>query len=151
MKLRNRHARVARPGVAVSALVVGLLLWGSVAACGQAEPAVPTGLRPWEGGAEVSSEGVLVHERREIAQKVRLPACITVEQDRYRFTGVMPYAGGGSAPPGLEPTLYRLDRWSLWKRPGPLLGQPSIFVSVRGSSGFVAEYQRAGADEPCGA
>jgi len=140
---------VCDPGVAVSALVAGLLLWASVVACGQAEPAVPTGRRVWEGGAGLSSEGVIVHDRREAAQKVPLPACTTVEQDRYRFTGVMPYAGGGTAPPGLDPTLYRLDRWSLWKRPGPLLGQPSIFVSVRGSSGFVAEYQRAGPDVPC--
>ena len=150
MKLRNGHARVARPGVVVSALVLGLLFWASFAACGQAEPEVPAGPRVWEGGTDVSSEGVLLHDRREIAQRVPLPACITVEQDRYRFTGVTPYARGGTAPPGLEPTLYRLDRWRLWKRPGPLLGQRSVFVTVRGSSGFVAEYQRVGADEPCG-
>jgi hypothetical protein len=130
---------------------VALLIGASLAACGQAEPEVPTGPRVWEGGTEVSSEGVVIHERREIAQKVPLPVCITVGQDRYRFGGVTPFAGGGAAPPGLEPTFYRLDRWSLWKRPGPLEGQPALFVAVRGSSGFVAEYQRVGAAEPCAA
>ena len=151
MRLPKRDARARGPGVAVSALVVALLLGAMFAACGQAEPAVPTEPRLWEGGTEVSSEGVVVHERREIAQKVPLPACITVEQDRYRFSGVTPYTGGGTTPPGLDSTFYRLDRWSLWKRPGPLRGQPSLFVTVRGSSGFVAEYRRVAAGEPCAA
>jgi len=130
---------------------LALLAWLLLAACGAAEPEVPTGPRTWEGGTQVTSEGVVVHDRREIAQRVSLPACISVEQDRYRFTEVTPYAGGGTAPPGLDPTFYRLDRWSLWKRPGPLEGQSALFVTVRGSSGFVAEYQRVGAGEPCGA
>ena len=130
---------------------MALLAWLLLAACGAAEPEVPPGPRAWEGGTQVTSEGVVVHDRREIAQKVPLPACVTVGQDRYQFAEVTPYVGGGTVPPGLDSTFYRLDRWSLWKRPGPLEGQPTLFITVRGSSGFVAEYRRVGAGEPCGA
>jgi len=147
VNVRVAHARVIRPGVAVSALIAALLLLG---ACGQAEPQSPTGPRTWEGGDLVSSSGVIGYERREIAQKVSLPGCITVGGDRYRFAQVTPYEGGGATPPGLDNTYYRLDRWQLWKRVGPLEGQPTLFVTVRGSTGYVAEYRRVAPGEPCG-
>ena len=149
MRLCTARARAARPGGAVSTLVVALHCTLLLAACGQAEPEVLAEPRVWEGGTQVSSEGVIVYDRREIAQKVPLPACITVAQQRYRFSGVTPFSGGGTTPPGLDPAFYSLDRWSLWKRPGPLEGQASLFVTVRGSSGFVAEYERLGSDETC--
>ena len=105
----------------------------------------------WEGpGDFVSSTGVITHERREIAQRVPVPACITVGEDRYRFVQVTPFAGGGTVPSGLNDTFFRLDRWRLWTRPGPLLGQPVLFVTIRGSTGILAEYERVAPGEPCG-
>jgi hypothetical protein len=145
---RITHARVYRPGVAISALVVALLAALLATGCGSAEPETPTGRRRWEGGTQVASEGVVTYDRREIAQRIPLPACITVGEDRYRYSGVTPFAGGTS-PPGLEPTFYRIDRWNLWKRPGALEGQPVVYVTVRGSSGLLAEYQQVGAGQPC--
>jgi hypothetical protein len=146
---RIAHARAVRPGVAVSALVLALASAFLVTACGTPAPEIPTTRRAWEGGDQVASEGVVIYDRREIAQRVPLPACITVGEDRFRFIGVTPFAGG-TAPPGLDPTLYRIDRWSLWKRPGPLEGQPVVYVTVRGSSGLLAEYHQVGVAESCG-
>ena len=113
---------------------------------------MPTERRVWEGpGDFVSSTGVVMHERREIAQKISLPACITVGEDRYRFAQVTPVAGGATVPSGLIGAFFRLDRWRIWTRPGPLVGQPVLFVTVRGSTGIIAEYQRVAPGEPCGA
>jgi hypothetical protein len=145
---RIARARVTGPGVAVSALVLALISALLAAACGTPAPEIPTGRRSWDGGTQVASEGVFMYERRELAQRVPLPACILVGEVRYLFREVTPFSGGTS-PPGLDPTLYRIDRWNLWKRPGPLEGQPSVYVTVRGSSGLLAEYQQVGAGEPC--
>ena len=119
-------------------------------ACGSRDPEVPTGRRPWEGpGDAVASAGVVTHERREIAQRVIVPACLIVGADSYRFLQVTPFSGGGATPPGLTDTFYRLDRWRLWTRSGPPAGQGTLFVTIRGSTGIVAEYTRTAPDDPC--
>jgi hypothetical protein len=144
-------ARVSRPGVLISLALLTLASL-SLAACGPREPSVPGEQRAWEGpGNAVASSGAITYERREIAQKAPLPACITVNDDRYGFVQITPFAGGGSTPPGLTDTFYRLDRWRLWTRGGPPEGQESLFVTIRGSTGIVAEYARVAPGEPCGA
>ncbi|MGH2588454.1 MAG: hypothetical protein ACRDJE_26330 [Dehalococcoidia bacterium] len=127
-----------------------LLVLCVVLACAPSEPEAPTGRRVWVGpSSAVASTGVITYDRREIAQKVALPACISVGDDQYRFTQITTFSGGGVTPPGLNDTFFRLDRWRLWTRPGPLEGQPLVFVTVRGSTGIVAEYERVAAGEPC--
>jgi hypothetical protein len=122
----------------------------ALAGCAPAEPTVPTERRIWDGpSATISSAGVVMYDRREIAQRVPLPACISVGDDEYQFTRVTMYPGPGGTPPGLNDTFYRLDRWRLWTRPGPLEGQPVVYLTVRGSTGIVAEYERLPADAPC--
>jgi hypothetical protein len=143
-------AREDRPGIVVF-LPLLIVLCVVIAACAPSEPEVPTGRRVWEGpGSAVASSGVFTHDRREIAQRVALPSCISVGDDQYRFSQITTFLGGGVTPPGLNDTFYRLDRWRLWTRPGALEGQPLVFVTVRGSTGIVAEYDRVPADEPCG-
>lgn len=144
-------ARARRPGFFVSTLPpLSLLLCALALACGSREPAVPTGPRVWQGPTpNVSSTGATQHERREIAQRISLPLCLSVAGRDYRFARVEPYAGGGTTPPGLTDTFYRLDRWRLWTRPGLLSEQPVLFVTVRGSTGIVAEYERIAAGERC--
>jgi hypothetical protein len=144
------YARAVRPGVAIC--LGWLLLWAAVmsVACAPEQPQTPTGRRVWEGPtSSVASSGVVQHERREIAQQITLPACIRVGPDQYRFTQVVPFAGGGTNPPGLNDTFHRLDRWRLWTAPGPLEGQPKLFVTVRGSTGIFAEYERLPSGETC--
>jgi hypothetical protein len=92
---------------------------------------------------------VVRQERREIAQQIAVPACISVGTDQYRFVQIEPFAGGGTNPPGLSDTFHRLDRWRLWTLPGPLVGRTQLFVTIRGSTGIVAVYERLPAGEPC--
>lgn len=144
------NARAGRPGVAVS--LTALLIWiGALgAACAPDAPGTPTERRVWEGPSNlVASQGVTRYERRELAQQVPLPSCLGVGADSYRFTRVTAYEGGGTNPPGLTDTFYRLDRWRLWSRPGALSGQPVLFVTVRGSTGITAEYERLPSGEIC--
>lgn len=144
------RARAARPGVAVSVAVLLLYAGVLLAACAPDQPETPTGRRVWEGPTNtVASSGVVTYDRREIAQQVPLPRCIAVGDDRYEFTRVSPFEGGGVNPPGLNDTFYRLDRWRLWSRPGPLEGQPVLYVTIRGSTGIVAEYQAISSDQSC--
>ena len=142
-------ARAGRPGIFIS-LFVSVVCAALLAACGSREPSTPTGRRVWEGpGDYVASSGVTTYERREIAQKVTLPACLSVLDDRYRFARVTPFSGGGTTPPGLVDSFFRLDRWRLWTRPGQVAGQPVLFLTIRGSTGIVAEYERVAPGEEC--
>ena len=145
-------ARAGHPGVLVCR---GALLLLAIApllgACGSPGPSVPVGRRVWDGpGDFVASRGVTTYDRREIAQKVPLPSCIEVGEAHYRFARVSPVPVSGAAPPGLLDTSFHLDRWRLWTRPGPLRDQPVLFVTVRGSTGILAEYERL-AGESCDA
>lgn len=144
------HARAARPGVAIC--IFWLVLWSGifVAACAPQQPEIPTERRVWEGPTQsVASSGVVRQERREIAQQIAVPACISVGPNQYRFVQITPFAGGGANPPGLNDTFHRLDRWRLWTQPGPLEGQTSLYVTIRGSTGIVAEYERLPSGETC--
>jgi hypothetical protein len=142
------NARAGRPGVAVSLAVLLISIGALLAACAPDQPEVPTGRRVWEGpSTAVASRGVTTYERREIAQQVPLPACISIGGQEFGFTDVSTFPGVN--PPGLTDTFYRLDRWRLWSRPGPLDGQPALFVTVRGSTGILAEYERLPDGEPC--
>jgi hypothetical protein len=145
------NARAARrPGVAIC--LVWLTAWAGifVAACAPQQPEIPTERRIWEGPTQnVASSGVVRQERREIAQQIAVPACIIVGQNQYRFEQITPFAGGGANPPGLNDTFHRLDRWRLWTPPGPLDGQVKLFVTIRGSTGIVAEYALLPAGESC--
>jgi hypothetical protein len=144
------NARAARPGVAIC--LVWLVVWGGlvVAACAPGQPETPTERRVWEGPTQnVASSGVIRQERREIAQQIAVPACVSVGPSQYRFVQISPFAGGGANPPGLTDTFHRLDRWRLWSPPGPLEAQVKLFVTIRGSTGIVAEYELLPSDETC--
>jgi hypothetical protein len=144
------NARAARPGVAI--WLVWLVVWSCVfvMACAPRQPEIPTERRVWEGPTNsVASSGVVQYERREIAQQIAVPACISVGPDQYQFVQVTPFAGGGTNPPGLNDTFHRLDRWRLWTNPGPLEGRAELFVTIRGSTGIVAQYERLPAGETC--
>ena len=148
---RQPPARDTGPGPFISLLLLTSLAFGVLlSACGSREPATPAARRMWEGPGEyVASSGVITYERREIAQKIPLPQCVSVLEDSYRFARVTPFPAGGTAPPGLMDTFFRLDRWRLWSQPGQLAGQPMVFVTVRGSTGIVAEYERVAPNEGC--
>jgi hypothetical protein len=150
MRHTIERARAPRPGVVVS--VATVFLCALVAACGARGSDSSAERRTWEGpGAFVASTGTMTHERREIAQRVPIPLCIEVGDDRYQFTRVSTYSGAGLTPPGLTDTFFRLDRWRIWTRGGPIQGQPALFVTIRGSTGILAEYERLPADQPCAA
>ena len=120
------------------------------AACGARPPEVSAERRAWQGpGDFVFSSGVTTYDRREIAQKVPFPTCIRVADDRYRFVQVTTLPANSPTPPGLFDTMFYLDRWRLWAGPGPLIGQPAVFVTVRGSTGILGEYSRITDGEPC--
>jgi hypothetical protein len=144
------HARAARPGVAICFIWLVLSSSFFVAACAPQQPDIPTVRRVWEGPTQsVASSGVIRQERREIAQQIAVPACISVGQSQYRFVQIAPFAGGGANPPGLNDTFHRLDRWRLWTLPGSLEGQANVYVTIRGSTGIVAEYERLPSGETC--
>lgn len=141
-------ARAVRSGLRVCAV---LLIFALVsAACGPTEPSPSPDRRAWEGSAgAVVSSGIITHERRELAQRLALPACIEAAGAAYRFTDVTPFPGAGETPPGLTNTFTRLDRWRLWSRTGQVVDQPVLYVTVRGSTGIVAAYERLAPGTPC--
>lgn len=143
-------ARSACSGRVLSQSLLALSLLFLTASCGSREPETPAERRVWEGpGSFVASSGLVAYERREIAQKLDLPRCIEVGSDRYGFVDVTPISGGGATPPGLTDTFFRLDRWRIWTRGGPIQGQPALFVTVRGSTGIIAEYGRLPPGDAC--
>lgn len=123
-----------------------------MACCGvPPPPEPPAGPVTWEGPTTlVGSAGVTIHDRREIAQKVAFPTCIRVGDDRYLFSRVTTTPGSSATPPGLFDSMYRFDRWRLWSQPGVVIGQPTLYVTARGSTGILAEYERAAPGAPCG-
>jgi hypothetical protein len=122
----------------------------TVAACSPSTPAEDTGRRAWRGPAgNVSSAGITTYERREIAQKVSFPTCLTVDNASFRFAEVRPLPTGDPVPAGLLDTGYGLDRWRLLAAAGALAEQDTVFVSVRGSTGVLGVYPRQSADSPC--
>lgn len=129
-------------------LTVAALCCAAVA-CGSAEPKVETGTQVWDGpGDFVSSTGVTTYDRREIAQKVLFPSCVRIADDRFKFREVVPQAGSGN-PPGLFDTMFRLDKWRLWTPPGAVIGQKTVFVTVRGSTGILGAYDRLADPSAC--
>jgi hypothetical protein len=140
------RARAARPGFLVWAVFAGVA--AVLAACADLPPEPPAVPRTWEGpGENVTSTGTTSYTRREIAQTVSLPVCIQVGPRAYRYARVSTFAGPGANPPGLFDSQYRLDRWRIWTRAGPLALQETLFLTVRGSTGILAEYEPS--ERPC--
>lgn len=138
----SRPARVSRNCRALG--LAGALLVALIAACGA--PIVPTvspETQVWSGPTTmVSSHGVTTYERREIAQTVPLPLCISIGTSEFKFDKVTQLAGSAAVPPGSFDTGYSLDRWRLLAPAGELAQQPTVYVSVLGSTGVIAHYQR---------
>jgi hypothetical protein len=135
--LRSGFALPAPAGILLALALLTL-------ACGPQQESTPTGRRAWEGpGNQVSSSGITVYERRELAQRVELPACLHVAERAYAFDRVTVTGQSANTPAGLADTMYRLDRWRLWTRPGALTGREELFLTIRGSSGILAEYRPA--------
>jgi hypothetical protein len=133
-------------------LLAGMLLGAALVAgagCGGAITPQPSPeRRTWQGPtAAVASTGVTVYERRELAQKVTFPTCITIGGTAYRFARVR--RTGDSTTAGTFDTGYGLDRWRLFAAAGPLDQQAAVFVSVLGSTGILAEYPRLPAGDGC--
>ena len=130
--------------VAVIVLLAGLVLGCSSVSKPEA------GRRVWRGPtANVSSEGITTYDRREIAQKVDFPTCITVAGTIYRFGDVRTTPGSAVVPPGFFDSGYFLDRWKLLTATGPLEQQPAVFVTALGSTGIIAHYPRASDARAC--
>lgn len=132
-------------------LIAGLVASAAIsAACAPGQPSPNAGRRVWRGPtANVSSEGLSPYERREIAQKISLPRCITASATTYRLDGVRPLPTSDAVPAGYIYTGYSLDRWLLLSANGGVESQPSLFVTVGGSTGIIADYPRLPADQAC--
>lgn len=129
-------------------LFVTLCALVPLAACAPSPPAPNQGRQVWSGpGGNVASTGVTVYDRREIAQKVNLPSCLHVGEQRYFFSTVTRQPT--TPPPGLTDTMFTLDRWRLWSDPGQAEGAPRLYVTVRGSTGLLAVYERVGGPAEC--
>lgn len=99
--------------------------------------------RVWRGPDErVASRGVTVFDRREIAQKVNFPTCITAGSASFSVGQIDPLPSGDPVPPGLFDTGYGLDRWRLLAPAGALEDQRELFVTALGSTGILARYPR---------
>lgn len=119
------------------------MVLGLPAACGETPPRTPEERRAWQGpDNRVSSEGVVTYDRREIAQRVEIPACIFVQETRYGYSEVLGLEATQRLLPALFDTMYRLDRWRLQARPGALTEQSELFVTVLGSTGILGRYSR---------
>ena len=95
------------------------------------------------------SAGVTTFDRRELAQKVPFPTCITVAARRYRFADVEPQPTGAAVPPGFFNTSYVLDRWRLLIGNGVLAEQGTVYVSVAGSTGITGRYPETPNSQGC--
>lgn len=145
--LASQTGRLMVVRIVGSALCV-LLLW--ILACAPTEPAPDPSRRVWRGPNDgVASQGITTHNRRELAQKVPYPTCLTVEGTAYRFDAVEPQRGSDLVPPGYINTGYYLDRWRLLTRDGALRDQATLYVSVAGSTGILGAYQRQPAGTSC--
>ncbi len=113
-------------------------------ACGSGRaPETDPARRIWSGPtAAVSSEGVTIYDRREIAQKVPYPTCITAGTASFRFGDVSRTNTSFVVPAGLFESGYYLDRWRLLVAAGTPETQPKVFVSALGATGIIAEYPR---------
>ncbi|MBI2759799.1 MAG: hypothetical protein HYX51_00025 [Chloroflexi bacterium] len=130
--------------VAAIALIVSLMLGCSSVSKPEA------GRRVWRGPtANVSSEGITTYDRREIAQRVAFPSCITIMGLIYRFDSVRTTSGSAVIPPGYFDSGYFIDRWKLLTATGPLEQQQTVFVTALGSTGIVAQYPRAADARAC--
>ncbi len=135
----------------LTVLAGAALLAGVLAACGSAgEPRPSADRRAWSGPSDtVASRGITTYDRREIAQKVDFPACITAGPSTFKFSGVRNVAAGAPAPAAVFDTGYGLDRWRLLAPSGALDAQAVVFVTVRGSTGIIGEYPRLAAGASC--
>ena len=136
MKCRRSFKRLA----VLATFGLGLMVVSSCAEVTQTDAS----LRVWRGPTSlVRSSGATTFDRREIAQKVDFPSCLSVGAATYRFAGVERIDGGGATPPGNFDTAYYLDRWRLYQGPGSLESQQSVAVTVRGSTGIYGRYPLA--------
>ncbi len=142
--------RAARLGPAVLCAALALVAVALGACGGPGTPREDASRRLWRGPTEtVFSEGVTVYDRRETAQKVSFPTCISVGATSYRFEVVRPVSGSQVVPAGLFESGYSLDRWRLLIPSGQVEDQPRLFVVVLGSTGIVAEYPRLPENRIC--
>lgn len=131
-------------------LTVALLAAALLAACAPTAPQATADRRTWRGPTDtVASEGITVYDRREIAQKVSFPTCITVGAAAFQFDNVRAVSSRDPLLAGLLDTGYSLDRWRLLAPAGALGEQRSVFVTVGGSTGIIAEYPRLPAGRSC--
>jgi hypothetical protein len=122
----------------------------SLFACGQPSPDPSAERRTWRGPNDaVASEGITTYDRRELAQRVNFPTCITIGTTAFRYGGTHPVEGGNPAPAGFVDTGYSLDRWRLLSPAGALEQQPVVYVTVLGSTGILSEYLRLPAGRGC--
>lgn len=144
-------ARASRPGVCIYPLVVLVAVAAVALACGSRAAPGPTAERQtWDGpDARVSSVGLVIYDRREIAQKVPLPRCIAFGAEQYRFGGVLPETSGGTTPTGYLDTMYRLDRWRIYRKLGVPEPPDALYLTVRGSTGILAEYTTVPPGQAC--
>jgi len=145
-------ARAGRPGVPISGVwLAAVALTGVIlSACGPAEPLPPAGRRVWQGPGEfVASRGITRYERREIAQQVLWPTCIEIASETFRYTRVVQLPGSSTTPPGLFDTGFQLDRWRLWTREPQFPTLAPLFLTVRGSTSLLAEYERVHPEADC--
>ena len=137
------------PAVLAAVLCAVLLLAG----CGSSPGAAPPASDERRNGSgptnTVGSQALIPYERREIAQKVSFPECLAVGPTAFRFVGIRDLPTGAPVPVGLYDTGYRPDRWRLLAPAGALEDRPNLFVTVRGSTGIIAEYTRLPAGEGC--
>jgi hypothetical protein len=130
--------------------ILCLYLAGVIVACSPSAPEESPARRAWKGpNPLVSSEGLTTYERREIAQNVVFPSCLSIGATAYRFGGVEMLPTGAPVPAGLSDTGYGLDRWRLLARGGSLEEEQEVFVSVRGSTGILGRYPRLPQGERC--
>lgn len=126
------------------------LLLALIVACSPALPAQSPAHRIWQGPTQaVSSVGLTFYERRELAQRVAFPTCITVSHVFFRFAEVQALPSGAPVPPGLLDTGYGRERWRLLAPAGALEEHAELFVSVRGSTGILGRYPRLPAGQTC--
>jgi hypothetical protein len=148
--LNRRRCPGGLPGLSCLVLLRALLAAAVLAACSPSAPKQSAARRIWQGPTDtVASQGITTHERREIAQRVSFPTCITAGAATFRLEEIQSLPTGDPVPAGLLDTGHSLDRWRLLAPAGALDEQQAVFVSVRGSTGILGRYPRLPAGSSC--
>jgi hypothetical protein len=133
-------------------LLAGVLCAAALlAACGTpSPPRLSPDRQVWNGPTDsVASHGITYYDRREIAQQVPFPVCITIDDASFKYDGAAPNPDYTPLPPGTFDTGYSLDRWRLVAPAGELAAQDKVYVTVLGSTGIAADYLRLPTGKSC--